>query len=169
MGPDIFPLWMGKHAGFLCKRGKQLLGAQAGPGRPLSVWSLCFEWLCARWGHGDSASGLSQASFLLPSRWICPGAAPAHSLGQAYSEESSPAGAPTPGNVGPHPSPASAGQTVAHITQTPPTKSGQGREWQVSWGACQERRISHISVDAEKALTKFSVSLWLKKKNLWEN
>ena len=42
MGPDIFPLWMGEHLGFICKRGKQLPGAQVGSRQvPFSLEALC--------------------------------------------------------------------------------------------------------------------------------
>ena len=41
MGPDIFPLWMGEHPGFICKRGKQLPGAQVGSRQvPFSLEAL---------------------------------------------------------------------------------------------------------------------------------
>ena len=69
----FFPPWMGKHPGFICKRENSSWGLRQGPGKSLSGWRLCFEWLCPRWGHGDSALGLSQAFFLLPSRWIYQG------------------------------------------------------------------------------------------------
>lgn len=110
MGPDIFPLWMGDHPGFICKRGKQLPGAQAGSRQvPFSLEAL----LWVAWSS-LGAWGLSlrfESGFLPVALKVnLSGAAPAHSLGQVYSEESSLASAPTPGNVGPHQSPASMGQ-----------------------------------------------------------
>lgn len=145
MDPDIFPTMDGWAPWFYLQKGKQLLGAQAGSRQvPFSLEALLWVALSSL-----GAWGLSfrfESGFLpVAVKVNLSGAAPTHSLGQVYSEESSQAGALTPGNVGPHPIPASMGQTIAHITQTPPTKSGQGREWQVSWGGCQERHIKVTS------------------------
>ena len=145
MGPDIFPTMDGWAPWFYLQKGKQLLGAQAGSRQvPFRLEALLWVALSSLGAWGLSLR--FESGFLPVALKVnLSGAAPAHSLGQVYSEESSLAGAPTPGNVGPHPNPASMGQTIAHITQTPATKSGQGREWQVSWEGCQERHIKVTS------------------------
>lgn len=108
----------------------ELRRGQAGP---LSVWSLCFEWLCPRWG----AWGLSlrfESGFLLPVA-LKVNLSRSRTRPTAWDRpilKSLPRQVPPPwGNVGPHPSPASAGQTVAHITQTPQPNLGREGEWQV--------------------------------------
>lgn len=111
---------------FLCKRGKQLLGAQAGPGRPFSLEPLLWVALVLAGGMGDQPQVWVRLPSCLPLKVNLSRSRDPPQPGTGLFWRVFPGRCPHPGKCGPSPKSSSAGQTVAHINRPLQPNLGRG-------------------------------------------